>query len=276
MIAVVTDSSSDLPADIARDLGITVVPVGINFGDRAYADGQTIMVDQFYGMLQQESAHPTTTPPPAATYQHVYSSLIGQGFDVLNVTVSAKLSEIFRNAQQAAMGAAPGSIQVIDSGVVSIALGSMAMRAALLAREGRSMAEITASLEQMAPRFAIYITVDTLTYLQRGGRVGRGASMVGGLMNVKPILGLKDGEIVSLERARSREKAFETIVDLVRKEGPLEEAYVLHAAAADVGAQFAAMIQPMAVGMQVPVLPLGPVVGANVGPGTVGVVTLRR
>ncbi len=174
------------------------------------------------------------------------------------------------------MSVAMDCITVYDSTMLSIAQGSMAMRAAQLANDGHPVATIRASLDSMKPRFSLYFMVDTLTYLQRGGRVSRGSSMMGGMLNVKPILSLKDGEVVPVERVRSREKALEMMADLVRQQGPLEEAYVLHTVAPDVAAQFAQSIQPLLGGLQAPILPLGPVVGANLGPGAIGVVTLRR
>ena len=275
MIKIVTDSSSDLPAEAAREHDITVVPLSIHFGDKTYIDGEDIDAATFYRMLQSEPTHPRTAQPSVGRFEEVYRSLAAEGHEIVTITISEKLSGTHNSAALAARNVPEARVTLIDSHTISMALGALAIRAARMGREGKTAAEIEATVRDMVPRVGIWIAVDTLTYLQRGGRIGRANALLGAVLNVKPILSLRDGEVVPFGRARSRGKALREAANGVAAEAPIEEMYVMHTEAPASAAELAGLVQPLYGDRTVPILPLGPVVGAHVGPGSAGVAALR-
>lgn len=265
----------DLPPEMARDLEVTVVPLSIHFGDKTYIDGQDIGPDEFYRLLRTESTHPRTAQPSTGLFEQAYRTLAAEGHDVVAVLLASTLSGTYNSAALAAQNVPEARVTLIDSRTISMAMGSMVLRAARLAREGRSAAEIAAAVQGMIPRVTVFIVVDTLTYLQRGGRIGRASSLVGTMLNIKPIITLQDGVVVPLQRVRTRAKALQEMANIVKQNEPIEELYVLHTAAPELAAEFAQMIRPSYGGREAPVMSLGPVVGVHVGPGAVGAVVLR-
>lgn len=273
MIKIVTDSSVDLPDDIARDLDITIVPLTIHFGDKTYVDRQDLTADAFYKMLTTESTHPRTAQVAVGAFEETYRLLAAQGHEIIVLTLAAELSGTYNSARLAAQGVPEARIAVIDSRVVSMGMGMMVMRAAQLAREGRDRVEIEAVVQSMILRTSVYIMVDTMTYLQRGGRIGRASAFAGALLNVKPILSLQNGTVIPLQRVRSRAKALQEMLKIFQKALPIEDAYIMHTAAPELGEEFDRMVEPL-YGKPLRVLPLGPVVGVHAGPGAVGLATL--
>lgn len=270
---IVTDSATDLPPEAVRDLGITVVPLSIHFGDRTYVDGKDIDTAGFYRLLKTEHVHPRTAQPPAGLFEQAYRSIAAGGDEIIAITLAASLSGTYNSAALAAQNVPEARVTLIDSRTASMATGSLVLRAARMAHEGATVQEIEATVRDMMRRLSVALLVDTLTYLQRGGRIGRASSMVGTMLNIKPILTVRDGEVAPLKRVRTRGKALQEMVSMAAAQ-PLEELYVLHAAAPEEAAAFAAMLRPVYDERTVPVLPLGPVVGVHVGPGALGMVTL--
>ncbi len=275
VVKVVIDSSSDLPADIARDLDITVVPLSIHFGDKTYLDGEDLTPDTFYTMLASERTHPRTAQPSVGRFEETYRALAAQGHEIVVLTLPARLSGTYNSAMLAAQSVPEAVVRVIDSGMLSMAHGAMAMEAARLGREGSDVDAIEAAVMAMRPRLDLFIMVDTLTYLQRGGRIGRAGAFAGAMLSVKPLLTLRDGEVVPLQRVRTRGRALQEMAEMVRKNAPLADVYVMHAGAPELGAEFARLVEPV-LGRVPPVLPLGPVMGVHVGPGSIGAVTLAK
>lgn len=270
---IVTDSATDLPPEAVRDLGITVVPLSIHFGDRTYIDGKDIDTSGFYRLLKTEHVHPRTAQPPAGLFERAYRSIAAGGDEIIAITLAASLSGTYNSAALAAQNVPEARVTLIDSRTASMATGSLVLRAARMAREGATVQEIEEKVRDMMRRLSVALLVDTLTYLQRGGRIGRASSMLGTMLNIKPILTVRDGEVAPLKRVRTRGKALQEMVSVAAAQ-PLEELYVLHAAAPEEAAAFAAMLRPVYDERPVPVLPLGPVVGVHVGPGALGMVTL--
>jgi len=275
MIKVVTDSSVDLPEEIARELDITIVPLTIHFGDRTYLDRQDIDPATFYRMLTTEHVHPRTAQPSVGLFEAAFRRLAAAGHDILVIAIGATLSGTMNSAALAAQQVPDARVTLVDSGTVSMAMGSMVIRATRLAREGHDMAAIEAAVRDMMPRLRLCLLADTLTYLQRGGRIGRAQAVAGSLLNIKPILTLNRGEVTPLARVRSRAKGLHEMVEFLRAGAPLEEVYVMHTAAPQLGDELAAMLQPL-FGQTPPVLPLGPVVGVHLGPGSAGAIGLSR
>jgi len=269
VIKIVTDSSVDLPDDIARDLDITIVPLTIHFGEKTYVDGRDLTADAFYKMLTTEPAHPRTAQPAVGVFEEMYRSFAARGHEVVVLTLAAELSGTYNSAMLAVQGVPEAQVTVIDSRVLSMGMGIIVMRAAQLAREGRDRTEIAAAVQAMIPHVSVYIMVDTMTYLQRGGRIGRASAFAGALLNVKPILGLQNGTVVPLQRVRSRAKALQEMLNIVQKEMPIGDFYIMHTAAPALGQEFEKMVEPI-YGKPIRVLPLGPVVGVHIGPGALG------
>jgi DegV family protein with EDD domain len=276
MLKIVTDSSSDLPPEIARRLDITVVPLSVHFNERTYIDGEDIDAPTFYRMLQTERVHPRTAQPSVGRFEEAFRCLAAAGHDIVAITLAASLSGTFNSALLAARNVPEARVTVVDSGTASMALGLLVIRAARLAQQGCAATAVVEAVRIMVPRLGVVFLVDTLVYLQRGGRIGRARSLVGTMLNVKPILTLRDGVVTPLRRVRTRGKALHEVVEMVRAQAPIEEAYVMHAAAPEHAAELAALLQPACDGGHVDVLPLGPVVGVHSGPGTLGVIILRR
>jgi DegV family protein with EDD domain len=276
MLKIVTDSSSDLPPEIVRRLDVTVVPLSVHFSDRTYLDGEDIDAPTFYRMLQTERVHPRTAQPSVGRFEEAFRCLTAAGHDIVAITLAASLSGTFNSAMLAARNVPEARVTVVDSGTTSMALGILVMRAAGLAQEGCTAVEVVDAIRTMMPRLAVFFLVDTLVYLQRGGRIGRARSLVGMMLNVKPILTLRDGAVTPLRRVRTHGKALQEVVEMARAQAPIEQAYVMHAAAPEQAATLAAMIQSDCDGDHVDVLPLGPVIGAHIGPGTLGAILLRK
>lgn len=276
MITIVTDSSADLPAEMARDLGVTVVPLSIHFGDTTYIDGQDIDAATFYRLLRTEQAHPRTAQPSVGLFEEAFRSLAAAGHEIVAIMLASNLSGTYNSAALAAQSVPEARVTLIDSRTISMAMGSMVIHAAQMAREGRSAREIEEVVRAMMPRLTVFIMVDTLIYLQRGGRIGRAGSLVGTMLHIKPIITLRDGEVVPLQRVRTRAKALQEMATIVKQSEPVKELYVLHTAAPELAAEFATMIQPFYGGRQPPIMSLGPVVGVHIGAGCVGAVVLRQ
>ncbi|MBI5288791.1 MAG: DegV family protein, partial [Chloroflexi bacterium] len=225
-VFIVTDSTSDIPRDLADQYGITVVPLSITFGDESFRDGVDMGADEFYARLQSAKHLPTTSQPPPALFQHAYRHLISRG-DVVSIPLSHKFSGTVETARAAARDVAPDKITVVDSGFASMALGLVVLAAARAAQAGATRAECAAVAESAATRIKLLVTFETLDYLRRGGRIGRASAFLGGLLKLKPVLTVKDGEAHPVARMRSRQKALDELLALALSAERLDEVAVL-------------------------------------------------
>jgi DegV family protein with EDD domain len=276
-VRVVTDSTSDLPKDQAQELGICVVPLTVHFGEEAYRDGVDLESAEFFAKLATSKVTPTTAAPPAGLFEEAYRQLIRDGATgILAVQISSILSGTYNSAVVAAeaLKDQPIPIEVVDSRSVSGGLGLAVMAAARAAREGKSLAECKAIAEGMLARMHIYAVLDTLEFLQRGGRIGKARQLVGTLLNVKPMLTVKDGAVLPLENVRTRSKAHERIAQLLEKLGPIE---IVGIAESDeeIGQQLTRTIRTVYAG-PIEHFRLGPVVGTHTGPGTSAVCAVAK
>ncbi|HEU5367886.1 MAG TPA: DegV family protein [Ktedonobacterales bacterium] len=276
-VRVVTDSTSDLPKDQAQELGICVVPLTVQFGDDVYRDGVDLESAEFFAKLTTSRVTPTTAAPPAGLFEETYRQLIRDGADgILAVQLSSVLSGTYNSAVVGAeaLKDQPVPIEVVDSRSVSGGLGLPVMAAARAAREGKSLAECKAIAEDMLARMHIYAVLDTLEFLQRGGRIGKARQLVGTLLNVKPMLTVKGGAVLPLENVRTRSKAHERIAQLLEKLGPIE---IVGIAESDeeIGQQLTRAIRTVYAG-PIEHFRLGPVVGTHTGPGTSAVCAVAR
>ncbi len=276
-VRVVTDSTADLPKGQAQDLGICVVPLTVQFGEEVYRDGVDLGSAEFFAKLATSKVTPTTAAPPSGLFEEAYRQLLKEGADgILVVNISSVLSGTYNSAVVAAeaLKNQPVPIEVVDSRSVSGGLGIPVMAAARAAREGKSLADCKAIAEEMLSRMNIYAVLDTLEFLQRGGRIGKARQLLGTLLNVKPMLTVKGGAVLPLENVRTRSKAHERIAQLLEKLGPIE---IVGIAESDeeIGQQLTKAIRTVYAGPIEHFL-LGPVVGTHTGPGTSAVCAVTK
>jgi DegV family protein with EDD domain len=273
-LRIVTDSAADIDPGLARDLGITVVPLSVHFGARTYIEGVTITAPQFYRLLAESPDLPRTSQPSVGQFEEAYRSLQQEGVQIISIHLSSRLSGTLGAAQTAARSAGVEGIRFVDSLGATILEGELVVAAARLARGGASATEIVAAIERRRRSMYGMIMLDSLAYLQRGGRIGRAQSLVGTLFNIKPIVEVCDGEIAPVQRVRTTARALQALADDARSRMPLVELAILHAAAPQVVEALKPLLQPFAPQADIPVQLIGPVIGAHVGPGAIGVYTL--
>jgi DegV family protein with EDD domain len=274
-VQIVTDSTADLPSDLVQAHGIAVVPLTVAFGKEVYRDRVDIQPGQFYKMLATSKAHPKSSPPPQADFAGRYREWLAQGREVVSLHISAKLSKTFEHASAAADEVdGSGALSVVDTGQVSAALGMLALFAARMAARNETAATIRERLLDMAPRIHTLFVVDTLEFLAKGGRIGKARALVGGLLGIKPILGMVDGEVAPVDRVRGGRAAHPRILELlherVEKNRPVV-AGIGHANAPVWADRLRALVRDQFDVAELIQTEVGPVVGANVGPGVVGV-----
>jgi DegV family protein with EDD domain len=269
-IAVVTDSTADFPVETPAELGITVVPLTVNWGRDILRDGIDITTEEFYVRLRMDAELPKTAAPPIGIFEEVYRNLLTVHDAVISVHIASALSATYGVAASAARSVDAARVHVVDSTSVSIGTGWLADRAARLAQGGESADPILRTLKDMVPRLRIYVTLETLEYLQRGGRIGRAQAFLGGLLNVKPVLEVRDGEVRPIERVRTRAASIRRVAELIERAGSLEEIGIVHGACLDEAQQLRTEIERRMGRAAIPVTELGPVIGTHAGPGVIG------
>jgi DegV family protein with EDD domain len=268
-VAIVTDSTADIPAGLATERGITVVPLTVTLGGRSYLDGVEITAADFYARLVSSGEMATTSQPAAGRFAEVYERLLRDHERVLSLHISAKLSGTHGAARQGADLVGGTRVEVVDTKQVSLALSLLVLAASGMAAHGRDLEEILDGLAPIREQTRAYFVVETLEYLRRGGRIGRAGALLGSMLQVKPVLTISDGQVAPLERVRTREKALGRLVELVKQGEGRVCALVAHAAAGEAAQRVADAREPVAETLMVSTL--GPVVGAHAGPGTVAV-----
>jgi DegV family protein with EDD domain len=284
--AIITDSTSDIPPDIARSKHIRVVPLNVHFGDETLLDGVTIKSDEFFTRLKRSRAgqgpFPKTSQPSAGVFMEAYKDAAKTAEHIISIHLSSKVSGTYNSAVQAKqeLGAAGAKIEVIDTLQASMALGLIAMQVADAVKAGASFhaaSELARSLSKQAKFFGL---LDTLEYLHKGGRIGRAQLFLGSLLNVKPILGLVDGIAHPVVRARGRQKGLAMLAAMARKEAPLSALCVLYGEDKAGAAQLASSLQDLAPGQgagkhDVVTAQFGPVLGTYLGPEALGIALIK-
>ncbi|HXC77794.1 MAG TPA: DegV family protein [Candidatus Acidoferrum sp.] len=270
-VAIVTDSTADLPPPLASARGITVVPLTLHLDCRSLLDGVDITPAEFYRRLPLATSHPTTSQPSPGRFAETYAALLKSHESIVSIHISEKLSGTFDSARQAAAMTDPKRIRVIDSGVASMSLGLITLVASTLSARSADAEAIEAKVEAMKPHLQTYFSVATLEFLRRGGRIGRANALLGSVLQVKPVLCIRDGLVTPLERVRTFERALTRVIELARAldHGRGVCIIVGHADAETDAERLARELKPIADTLMIQ--PLGPVVGAHAGPGVVGV-----
>ncbi|HLG65275.1 MAG TPA: DegV family protein [Ktedonosporobacter sp.] len=274
VVRIVTDSTADISVAQAEALNITIVPLTVFFGDDAYLDNIELDNAAFYKKLQESKDLPRTSQPSPAAFDEAFTRLINEGADaILSVHLSSKLSGTYQSACTA-RDALPENlkkipIEIVDSQSISVGMSYPVMEAARKAQSGAGLEEIKAHLLDQLARTRILAVLDTLEYVKRGGRIGGAKALLGNMLSFKPIISLKDGEVIPLEQPRTRNKAYVRLAQLVGEMEPIE--YIAIAEASDeVGQQLAQALKATYSG-EIPIYKLGGVLGTHTGPGTAAV-----
>ena len=274
-VRVVTDSTADLPPALAEEMGITVVPLNVHFGDEVFMDGVTIHTDEFYQRLVSSPSLPKTSQPAVGAFMETYLQLLTDVDGIVSVHLSSKVSGTVNAAQQAVAELGSDVIEVVDTLQASLALGLIAVAAAKVAQSGASLPEVVAEAQSASGRASFFGLVETLEYLEKGGRIGKAQALLGSLLRIKPILTLQEGIAHPVEKVRTRAKGLERMVAMAEELSPVEALGVM---SSDVVEDTEALVNAMARHLPkaiVVVSRFGPVMGTYLGPGSLGVAVLR-
>jgi DegV family protein with EDD domain len=274
-IRVVTDSACDLPAAMATENDVTVVPLSIRFGEEEFVDGTTLSSDEFWARCKASPVLPETSAPSPGAFQAAFEQAAEDGADgVFCLDLSAGVSATFQAATTAAKAVGDRiPVRVHDSRSVTMGLGLMVLELVELAERGASLDDLSTRVEEMIPNVMVLGVVDTLEHLEKGGRIGGARALLGSLLSIKPVVVLVDGVVEEESKQRTRSRSLRYLADKVENALPIKRLAVCHGAAADID-EFLTMIDGVKTEYPVIVTDLGPVVGTHTGPGTVGICLL--
>jgi DegV family protein with EDD domain len=274
MVHIVTDSTSDIPADLRRELDITVVPAHIIFGLETFEDGINLTRDEFYQRLTTDPQLPTTSAPSSGEFVEVYQRL---GGEIVSIHLASRLSAIYNAAHTAShMIDDKAKVVVYDTTQLTMGIGWLVIAAARAAQQGQSVTQIMQLLETMRPRVRVYAVLNTLEYMQRSGRVSWARGFIGQLLNIKPIVQVHDGEVKLIDRVRTRHKSIERLKDMVVTLGALESIAVLHTHAHAAAQQLADEFKTLLPNLREPIIisEATTAIGSYTGPNALGVAVI--
>jgi DegV family protein with EDD domain len=276
MVKVVTDSCSDITPQLARELGITVVPLYVQFGSETYRDNVDLSTEEFYQKLKTSNVHPTTATASPAHFAQIFTELAEETTEIMAITLSEKFSAIYAAALQGkAMVKTDCRIEVIDSRAGAGAQMLLVIAAAKMAQSGANLDQLTDRIKRAIPKAHVRMTFDTLEYLRRGGRVGKAQAFLGGLLKVNPVLGIKDGEAFPIARCRNRAQAVDFLVDFVRGFARIEAVAIEDATTPEDLELLAQRLKDVVPAERTYRSKVSPVVGAHVGPHVLAVSILE-
>jgi DegV family protein with EDD domain len=268
-VRIVTDSTSDISPRVAEELGITVVPVYVRFGEKVYRDGVDISQDEFYQKLAQSPVHASTSQPSPGDFADVYSRLSKETEEVVSIHLSSKVSGTYDSALLGReLAQTKCHIEVVDSLSVSMGLGLITMAGARLAKTGESLQEVMNEIGQAVSNTRIFGVLDTLKYLLMGGRIGKAKALLGTLLNVKPMLAMRNGELVPTGLARTRVKGIERLFDFVKNAFNVQELAIVYSTTPDEASPLREWLAAILSDEQIHLARLGPALGVHGGPGT--------
>lgn len=271
--AIVLDSTADFPDAAARFPNWRVVPLYVNFGTESFRDGVDLTASQFYDRLRSATELPTTSQPTPADFLACFEELAGYE-RILSLHIASKLSGTFQSAGTAANMLGDGRVRTIDTETASAAIAMLGLAIQRRLERGTTDEEVDALVARFQQDNGLLFTVDTLEFLQRGGRIGRAAAFAGTLMQVKPILAIRDGEVLPVKRVRGNQKAMQEFVNALRsqtRDEPGLRVGIAHADAPERGAELVKMVRDLRPQADIEIeTMLGTVIGAHAGPGAVG------
>jgi fatty acid kinase fatty acid binding subunit len=276
-VKIITDSTADLPPEVAQDLGITVVPLSLQFGKETLRDGLDIDANQFFKRLRASRITPTTSAPSPKMFEDVYLQMVREHDALLSIHISSKLSDTVASAEK---GALPflgrKKIAVVDSLSASRGLGYLAMAAAEAAKAGASLDELVKLMRTLIPHVYLVFFVETPEYLHRGGRLIKAQAMLGSMLNIKPLLAIEDGEIVPLEKVRTRQRAIEKLCEFTLEFSRVRKMTILHAENEPEVKELIDKIREHLPNAAIETATYGPILASHVGPDALGVVIFEE
>ena len=271
-VRIVTDSTAELSADIARELGITVIPLNIHVGRDRFLDGIDIAAQELSARLESTDSLPFTTAPPLHVFEDTYRTLGNETDDILSIHLSAKLSRTVDLARRAATSLlGQRRIAVVDSLTTSLALRTLVKAASEIAGEGVSLDEVVRLVRAMIPHVYLVFFVESLEYLERGERIGRAEALLGTMLSIKPLLIIEDGEILPLEKVRTRSSGLDRLYEFVTEFPHLEKIAILKGANAVTPAELVDRLRLAYPGIDLDVITYGPVLATHLGPEAIGI-----
>ena len=274
-IAVVTDSTTYMPPELVKKYNISVAPQVLIWGDQTYKDGVDIQSAEFFTRLKTAKVMPTTSQVAVVSFQEIFQDLVAEDHEVLALLVSSKLSGTVQSALQAQelMGPAGEKVHIVDSQSVAMALGFQVLAVARALEGGASLKDALALAQNAYQYTGLFFTPETLEFLHRGGRIGGAQRFVGTMLNMKPILAIKDGRVEPVERIRTKSKAHSRVLELIlekaKGKSPVRLA-TLHANAADEAKALLRRAEQELQPVESVFTEVSPTVGTHAGPGTVG------
>jgi len=274
-IKIITDSTADLPVMLTEELDVTVVPVYLRFGDEVYRDRVDISEDEFYQRLLHDPVHPNTTQPTPQDFASVYNKLSQEADGIISIHITSKLSGTYNSAVQGkkmVMNRCP--IEIVDSQTISIAIGLIVIQASRMAKSGMSLQQIVDEVGKIIPNVYLLILFDTLKYLAKGGRIGKAKALLGSVLSVRPLLTVRDGELVPSGQVRTRPKGTDRLFDFVKNATEIQDLAILHSTTPDEAQALAERIGSVFDKEKIRMARVGPGLGVHGGPGAM-IVAIR-
>jgi DegV family protein with EDD domain len=276
-IHIVTDSTADIPADMAAELHISIVPCQIRFGQTTYREGVDFTRQEYFDKLANSPVLPQTSQPALGDFVETYRRLLDreQSQGIVSIHVAGNFSGVLNGAWTAAQQVSdPSKIEVLDSGSVSMGMGWVAIEAARMARDGATRPEISQAVQALLPRSKTAAMIDTLENLYKGGRINQISAVLGTALQIKPLLNIQGGEVTVWGKVRTRSRALQRLLAEVRGWGPLVEMSVLHGGAEDLAHKLAESLQDLVPADRMRFQPAGSALVSHLGLGAVGVCAL--
>jgi len=267
-VKIVTDSTADIPPDLASKLGITVVPAYVHFGNDVYRDGVDISEEEFYQRLLTDPVYPSTEPPTPEDFADVYQKLAQEIDGIISIHISSKLSATYNSAlrgKELAETACP--IEVVDSRLVTMGLGLLVEVASTFAKSGKSLSQVSEEVKRIIPSIHLLGLLDTLRYLAKGGRISKLKAMLGSVLAVKPMLTIKDGELEPAGQVRHRADGIDRLFDFVKNVADIQDLAIVYSTTPDEAQNLAERMDSIINKERIRLVRLGPVLGVHGGPG---------
>ena len=271
-VAIVTDGASSLTPAMGKEYGLDVAPVYVTFNGETYLSGVNLDAAEFYRLLRANKKLPTTAQPTAQDFIDIYTKLAKEVDEIVTVVISHQMSATLQSALMAQEQFTTVPVHVVDSESVTLGLGMMAIAAARAAAQGQDAQQVVQLLEKIKQSMNVIFTVETLEYLQKGGRIGGATAFLGSALSIKPILYIKNGRIEPLERVRTRKRAIARLLELVEEKVGASEAHfaVLHCEADEEARELGEQVKAKFNCAELVIAEAGPVIGTHAGPGTLG------
>jgi DegV family protein with EDD domain len=274
-IAIVTDSTADIPREMVEKNHITVVPAILVVDGRSLEDGHGITREEFYARMPTMQTPPTTATPSRGTFENIFESLLRKGYkSILSIHVSSLLSSMYSTAKTASQSFSD-QIQVLDSGQLSLGIGYQVLAAAEAAAKGLPLEAVIEEVERIRQKVRVIAMLDTLEYVRRSGRVSWVRARIGSFLNIKPFMEVKEGQVLSLGQVRTRKKGINGLINIFLDTGAIEKLTILHTNTEGDAYQLLSRLKP-ALPEPALVVNVTTIVGTHIGPNALGFAVVRK